>query len=360
MHISFDITPRTKPVVLPKNLGFGQIFTDHIFEMDYTPERGWHNAAIRPLQNFSFHPATMFIHYGQALFEGMKAFHQVNDEFVMFRPDKHIERLNNSARRLCMPEVDVETVLEALHELIWLEKEWIPSKKYEALYIRPFMFGTDAVLGVKPSSNYKFVIMLSPVGAYYPEGFKPVKILIQDEYVRAVRKGLGEAKTPGNYAASLLGAEIAKQKGYTQVLWLDAVELRNIEEVGTMNIFVAFKDEIVTPKLTGGILPGITRISVIDILRGWGKNVVERVLPLDEFINRYNAGEVTDVFGTGTAAIISAVGELRYQDTTYMINNGHTGELARDLFDELSGIHSGLMPDKYHWLVPVHAAVPVE
>ncbi|MCE1189097.1 MAG: branched-chain amino acid aminotransferase [Ignavibacteria bacterium] len=352
---TYNITPRTEKPELPTTLGFGQYFTDHIFEMDYSPEQGWHNMVFRPLANFSMHPATMFIHYGQAAFEGLKAFRQNSGDIVLFRPDKHFERLNNSSRRLCMPDVDINLVTEALKELVKIDKDWIPSKAGESLYIRPFLFGTDAVLGVKPSKNFKFVLLLSPVGAYYPEGFKPVKILIQDEYVRAVRKGLGECKTPGNYAASLLGAEIAKQEGYTQVLWLDAIELKNIEEVGTMNIFVAFKDEVVTPQLTGGILSGITRMSVIQILKDRGYNVRERVLSVDEFIQRYNAGEVTDVFGTGTAAIITSVGELKYKDTIMPINNGQVGELAQSLFTYLIGLHMGNEVDRHNWLQLVEA-----
>lgn len=352
-NITYSVKPRTNKVVLPETLGFGVHFTDNIFEMDYNPERGWHNLAIKPLENFSVHPATLFIHYGQALFEGLKAIRQHDGKIALFRPDKHFERLNNSARRLCMPEVNVESAIEVLRELVSIEKDWVPSNKGESLYIRPFMIGIDPVLGVKASHTYKLVYLLSPVGAYYPEGFKPVKILIQDEYVRAVRKGMGECKTPGNYAASLIGGEMARAAGYTQVLWLDAVELRNIEEVGTMNIFIALKDEIVTPKLTGGILPGVTRLSVIQILRDWGYTVNERVISVDEFTDEYEKGNVTDVFGTGTAAIISSVGELKFKDKIMKINDGQPGELAKRLFNTVTGIQCGEIEDTYKWLVPV-------
>ncbi len=357
--LKLELKPRTEKVVLPDSLGFGLIFTDHIFEMDYIPGDGWTNKTIKPLSNFSIHPAAMFIHYGQALFEGLKAFRQVNDEVVIFRPDKHLQRLNNSARRLCMPEIDIPSVIEIMKELVNIERDWIPTKQGESLYIRPFMIGMDSVLGVKPSQSYKFVILLSPVGAYYPEGFKPVKILIQDDYVRAVRKGMGECKTPGNYAASLLGAEMAKKQGYTQVLWLDAVELKYIEEVGTMNIFIAFQDEIVTPKLTGGILPGITRMSVLQVLRDWGYTVNERLISVEEFINRYDKGEVVDVFGTGTASVISAVAELKFKDKRMLLNGGEIGPIAQRLFVTMSGIQSGKVADKYGWLTHVNDEVVV-
>lgn len=357
-EIKTEVKPRTEKVSLPEHLGFGIHFTDNMFEMDYSEAEGWHNAVIRPVGNFSLHPATTFFHYGQSLFEGLKVFKQENEDIVMFRADKHFARLNNSARRLCMPEVDVDFALEALKELVTVEKDWIPAKDGEALYVRPFMFGTDAALGVRPSVTYKFVIILSPVGAYYAEGFKPVKILVQDEYVRAVRKGLGECKTPGNYAASMIGGEIAHKQGYTQVLWLDAIELKYLEEVGTMNMFIAFNDEIVTPALTGGILSGITRMSVLQILREWGLNVTERQVSIDEVVSRYDKGEVVDLFGTGTAAIISSVGELKYKDKVMVINNGQPGALAQKLFNFITGVQYGHSPDTFGWLKHVDVEVP--
>jgi branched-chain amino acid aminotransferase len=357
--LKITIAERTEPVVLPQNLGFGLIFTDHVFEMDYTPDEGWHNASIKPLRDLELHPATMFIHYGQAVFEGLKAFKTVNGEAVIFRPEKHMIRLNNSSKRICIPQVDVPFVLNALNELIAIDKDWIPVNKYEALYIRPFIIGNDPFLGVKPSSNYKLIIILSPVGAYYPEGFKPVKILVQDEYVRAVRKGLGECKTPANYAASLLAAEEAKKKGYTQVLWLDGIEQKYIEEVGTMNIFIRFRNEVVTPKLTGSILPGVTRDSVIQILKNWDINITERLISLDEIISEYKKGNLLEVFGTGTAAIISSVGLLGYKEMEMKLNPVEPGELALKLFNELTSIHSGLKKDVHNWLTYVEKK-PVE
>jgi len=351
--ISYQLTERIGEIQLPKSLGFGLIFTDHVFEMDYDPEAGWHNAAIKPLRNMNMHPATMFIHYGQAIFEGLKAFKTINGDTVIFRPEKHLERLNNSARRMCIPEIDVPFVLNALTELISIEKDWIPTKEGEALYIRPFMFGSDPVLGVRPATQYKLIILLSPVGAYYPEGFKPVKILAQDKYVRAVRKGLGDCKTPANYAASLLATEEARRQGFTQVLWMDGVEQKYLEEVGTMNIFVRFKNEIATPKLTGSILPGITRASVIQILKDWEMNVTERLISMEEVISEYKQGNVLGMFGTGTAAIISAIGMMTYKDLVMNFDCGKPGDLAVKLFDKLTSIHYGKTEDEYNWLVNV-------
>lgn len=348
---------RTGKVDLAEKLGFGVFFTDNIFEMDYTHEKGWHNATIKPLHNLSMNPATMFIHYGQAVFEGLKAFKQDNGDIVIFRPDKHIERLNNSSKRICIPPVDQAFILEAMNELVSIEKDWIPTKFGEALYIRPFIIGTDPVLGVKPSTSYKLIIMLSPVGAYYPEGFKPVKILAQDDYVRAVRKGLGDCKTPANYAASMLAADEARKKGFTQVLWLDGVEQKFIEEVGTMNIFIRFKNEVVTPKLTGSILPGVTRRSVIQILQDWKMNVTERLVSIDEVVDNYKNGNLLEVFGTGTAAIITSVGRLTYKNTEMVMNNGEAGELAKKLFDELTSIHYGKKEDRFNWLVHLEKKV---
>lgn len=357
--INYFIKEKRNKVILPEKLGFGQYFTDHMFEMDYTKDKGWHNASIKPLSEIYLHPATSFIHYGQTIFEGLKAFRTVDDEIQMFRPDVHLERLNNSARRICMPEIDTEFVLEAMKELIAIDSDWIPSNKGEALYIRPFMFGSDPALGVRPSNSYKFIIILSPVGAYYPEGFKPVKILAQDDYVRAVRKGIGECKTAANYAASLLAADEAARKGFTQVLWLDGVEQKYIEEVGTMNIFIHFKDEIATPKLTGSILPGVTRRSVIQLLKEWGLKVTERLIPIREVIDAYDSGNLVGVFGTGTAAVISSVGLLSYKGKDMVINNGNVGEIDLKLFNELTAIHYGEKEDVHNWIVKVEKK-PVE
>ncbi len=352
-NIKYILKERKNPVELPEQLGFGTIFTDHVFEMDYSPKKGWHNAVIKPLELLSIHPATMFIHYGQAIFEGLKAFKTIDDEVVIFRAEDHINRLNNSASRVCIPEVDVQFVMNALKELIALDKDWIPTKNGESLYIRPFAFGVDPVLGVKPASDYKFIILLSPVGAYYPEGFKPVKILVEDQFVRAVRKGLGDCKTPANYAASLLAGQKAIERGFTQVLWLDAIELKYIEEVGTMNIFIRFKDEVVTPKLTGSILPGVTRKSVLQILNDWEMKVSERHISIDEVVEQYKKGNLIGMFGTGTAAIISSVGWLSYKGEMMTFNEGKAGELDTKLFEKLTAIHYGKTEDSYNWLIYV-------
>lgn len=351
--IKYILKERTDKIVLPDNLGFGQIFTDHIFEMDYSKSKGWHNPTIRPLESLQMHPATSFIHYGQTIFEGLKAFKTINDEVVLFRPDLHMQRINNSARRVCMPEIDVDFVLNALKELVAIESDWIPTKKGESLYIRPFMYGQDPALGVRPSNDYKFVILLSPVGAYYPEGFKPINILAQDDYVRAVRKGLGECKTAANYAASLLAASEAAKRGFTQVLWLDGVEQKYLEEVGTMNIFVNFKDEVATPKLSGSILPGVTRRSVIQILKEWGMNVTERAISIYEVMEAYDKGNLLGLFGTGTAAIISSIGSLTFKDKKMVFNNNQPGELDLKLFNELTAIHYGEKEDTHGWIFKV-------
>ena len=349
-QIIYNIKERTEKIQSQDNLGFGNIFTDHVFEMDYSENKGWHNPAIKPLSDLQMHPATMFIHYGQAIFEGLKAYKTVNGEVVIFRPDQHIQRLNNSARRICIPEVDNDFLLTALKELINIERDWIPTNQGESLYIRPFIYGNDPFLGVKPANAYKLIILLSPVGAYYPEGFKPVKILAQDDYVRAVRKGLGECKTPANYAASLLAGEEAMKKGYTQVLWLDGVTQRYIEEVGTMNIFINMKDEIVTPKLNGSILPGITRDSVLKLSPELGYEVGEEKLDVYQVLADIETGKITEVFGCGTAAVISPVGMLYFKGKQYVINNNQSGPVSRRLYDELTGIQYGVREDRFGWV----------
>lgn len=353
LNINFLVNDNPDTLQLPEKLEFGKIFTDHMFEMTFDEENGWSNPTIKSFENMSLSPATMVFHYGQAVFEGLKAYRQPSGKIAIFRPGRHFQRLNNSARRLCIPEFNVDFATEALKELIKVDKEWVPEKMGNALYIRPFIFGSDPVLGVKPSKSYKFLIVLSPVGAYYPEGFKPVKILAQDDYVRAVRKGLGDCKTPANYAASLLAGQEAQKKGFTQVLWMDGVEQKYIEEVGTMNIFVRFKDEIATPKLTGSILPGVTRATVIELLRQRGETVNERLISMEEIISRYDDGSLLSIFGTGTAAVISSVGWLTYKGKEMVFNNGQSGEFELNLFNEITSIQYGLKPDTNNWLEPI-------
>jgi branched-chain amino acid aminotransferase len=352
-NIIYQLKESKKEVILPSQLGFGQYFTDHMFVMDYDPKSGWHNPVIKSVENLPMHPSTMFMHYGQAVFEGLKAYKTVKGDIVIFRPEDHFQRFNNSCKRLCIPEISVPDVIDALKKLILVDENWVPKKVGEALYIRPFAFGTDPVLGVKASTGYKFIIVLSPVGAYYAEGFKPVKILAQDDYVRAVRKGLGECKTPANYAASLLATEDAKKKGFSQVLWIDGVEQKYIEEVGTMNIFISYKDEVVTPKLTGGFLSGITRKTVIQLLKDWNVPITERLISIDEVVSEYKKGNVTGIFGTGTAATISSVGWLTYKGFDMTINDGKPSDIAVRLFDAIAGLHYGRSEDKHKWLTYV-------
>ncbi len=354
MNITYEIKDEKRKVELPENLVFGRIFTPHIFEMDYDEALGgWHSPRIKEFENLSLSPAAMVLHYGQAIFEGLKAYKQEDGKVVIFRPRKNLERMNNSATRLCMPNIDEDFVLNAMKELVKLDKDWIPTKQGHALYIRPLMIATDPVLGVRPADNYKFLIMLSPVGPYYPEGFKPVPIMATDKYVRSVRKGVGDCKVAGNYAGSLAAQKEAIAEGYTQVLWLDAIEQKYIEEVGTMNIFVRFKDEVATPPLQGSILPGITRLSVIQILKDWGYNIKERLIPIQEVIDRYNDGSLLEVFGAGTAAVISSVSKLKYHDTVLKLTEEEPGELGAKLFKEITDIQYGRISDRYNWLETV-------
>ncbi len=352
--IIIEINEEVKKVELPENLVFGRMFTPHMFEMDYDEALGgWHNPRIKKFEDLKLSPAAMVLHYGQAIFEGLKAYKQVDGKVVLFRPEENMKRMNASARRLCMPEFDEGFVLEAMKKLIAIDKDWIPTKPGHALYVRPLMIATDPVLGVRPADNYKFLIILSPVGPYYPEGFKPVPIMATDKYVRAVRKGMGASKAAGNYAGSLLAQREAIAEGYTQVLWLDAIELKYIEEVGTMNIFVRFEDEVATPALEGSILPGITRKSVITVLKDWGYKVAERKIAMQEVIDRYNDKSLLEVFGAGTAAVIAAVSKLKYHDTVLEFSKEEPGELAGKLYEEITGIQYGRIPDRYGWITPV-------
>ena len=349
-EIRVNLIERKEKVVLPDNLVFGHTFTDHYFEMDYNKKDGWHNPTIKPYTDFLTSPATMVFHYGQAIFEGLKAYKQKDGRIAIFRPEKNFERLNRSAERMIIPKVDEKFVLEALKKLIDIEKDWIPTKKGYSLYIRPFIYGSDPVLGVKPSDEYKFMMILSPVGPYYPQGFKPVPIYVTDQFVRAAKKGLGECMTAANYAASFAGQAEAKKEGYSQVLWLDGIEQKYLEEVGAMNIFVQFKDEVTTPMLNGSILPGITRMSCLQILKDWKYNTTERLVSLQEVLDGYKKGNLVELFGTGTAAIISAVGKLKYKDTLLQFNEEKAGELSTRLYEELTGIQFGEIEDRYGWM----------
>ncbi|KAF5419651.1 MAG: branched-chain amino acid aminotransferase [Candidatus Methanocomedens sp.] len=332
-----------------ENLGFGEVFSDHMFSMDY--ENGeWINQRIEPYGKIEFEPAMCTLHYAQAVFEGLKAFHVRDGSINIFRPEKNLERMNRSNERMCMPTIDEDMFFDAMTELIKLERDWIPKDTGHSLYIRPFIFGTDNFVGVHPSSTYRFMIILSPVGAYYKEGFNPVSLLVPEEYVRAVKGGVGDVKTAGNYAASLLPAEIAQEKGFTQVLWLDGEHHKYIDEVGTMNIFFVIDDEVITPPLEGSILPGVTRDTVLDLTKSWGMKVNERRISIDELIQSSKEGRLQEVFGTGTAAVISPVDEIQYRDTNININHGQIGPIARRLFDEISGIQYGEISDTHGWI----------
>lgn len=352
------ITKTGKPGTLPDEnaLGFGTHFTDHMFEMDYNVQQGWHNPRIVPYHQFDVDPANTTLHYGQGVFEGMKAFRTEDSRIVLFRTLEHLNRLNRSADILCIPQFDVGVVHNALRKLVELEKNWVPTKPGTSLYIRPFIFATDPYLGLRVAETYKMAIILSPVGAYYSAGFNPVKIRVEDKYVRAVPGGLGEAKTLANYAASLRAAVDAKKVGYAQTLWLDGIERKYIEEVGAMNIFFKINGELITPALTGSILSGITRKSVLEIARDWGLKATERRITIDEVYAAHSRGQLEEVFGSGTAAVISPVGELSWKDNKITINQGRTGELAQKLYDYVTGLQYGAAADKFGWVEEVSKA----
>ncbi len=339
-----------KPLPDPANLGFGIHFTDHMFLMDYKDGKGWHRPRIVPYGDFSLDPASVVLHYGQAIFEGLKAYKGNDGHIRLFRPMENMKRMNRSAWRMCMPQIDKQMVLDAIKELVIIESRWVPEQHGTSLYIRPFLIATEAFLGVRPAKEYLFATILCPVGAYYAEGFNPVKIFVTEKFVRAAKGGVGEAKTAGNYAASLMASEEAKKLGFTQVLWLDAAEKRYVEEVGTMNIFFLIDDVLVTPALSGSILPGITRDSVIHLAKSWGIKVEERPISIDEIIEKADSGQLQESFGSGTAAVISPVGSLYYMGKTIEINQGQTGSLAKRLFDEITAIQYGDKEDEFGWI----------
>ncbi len=348
IHAAQPGQKRLKPADESK-LIFGKTFSDHMLIVDYR-NGAWQDARIVPYQSLEMDPAAMVLHYGQGIFEGLKAYRCPDGKIHLFRPEKNCERFNRSARRMCMPRMDPEFHLQAMETLIKLDVDWIPQSSGTSLYVRPTMIATEAALGVRPAAEYIFFIITGPVGAYYPEGFNPVKIYISDEYVRAVRGGVGEAKTMANYAASLYAAEEAKKKGFTQVLWLDAVERRFVEEVGTMNIFFRIKDELVTPALSGSILAGVTRDTVIHLARHWGIKVTERPIEVTEVLDTVRSGEMVEVFGTGTAAVISPVGQISYKDQIFTVQDGLVGEWARKFYDEIVGIQYGERKDPFGWI----------
>ena len=333
-----------------KNLVFGRVFCDHMFMMDFTRGKGWQNPRIVPYHLLEMDPAAMVLHYGQGIFEGLKAYRWRNDKICLFRSDQNWERWNRSARRMCMPDIDPAIQARAVEELLKLDRDWVPHSVGSSLYVRPTMIATEPHLGVRPADNYLYFIITGPVAAYYAEGFNPVKIYVSEEYVRTVRGGVGEAKTMANYASSLYAAEIAKKKGFTQVLWLDAVERRYVEEVGTSNIFFRIGEELITPPLTGSILPGVTRDSVMQLAGHWGIKVTERQITIDEVIETAKSGEMKEMFATGTAAVISPVGEFSYRDRMYRIADAGVGEWSQKLYDEILGIQYGEKEDIFGWV----------
>lgn len=344
--------PKQKPTDQTR-LGFGNYYTDHMFLMNYDEGKGWHDPRIVPYGPIELDPAAMCLHYGQEVFEGLKAYRTEDGRILLFRPDRNMARLNSSNERLCIPAIDEAFAVEAIKKLVSVDQDWIPTAAGTSLYIRPFIFATEAQVGVHPAQELLFAIILSPVGAYYPEGLNPVKIYVEDKYVRAVRGGMGYTKTGGNYAASLKAQDEAEKVGYTQVLWLDGVERKYIEEVGTMNVFFVIDDEIVTPELQGSILPGVTRMSCIELLKKQGYKVSERRLSIEEVAEAADAGKLKEAFGSGTAAVISPIGELKWDEKVMTINNGEIGTISQHLYDTLTGIQWGKLPDPYGWTVEV-------
>lgn len=332
---------------------FGKAFSDRMLTMTYDPEKGWHNARIKKYENFSLSPATMCLHYGQLIFEGLKAYRRQDGKIGLFRARDNLTRMNVSAERMCMPTIDVEETYRAMAELIALERDWVPHDDGASLYIRPTMIATDPLIRLKASTTYMFYIICSPVGHYYANGMKPTGIIVEDQYVRAVRGGVGFAKTAANYAASLLPGKKAEAAGFDQVLWLDGVNLEYVEEVGSMNIFFKYTDRLVTSELNGSILPGITRDSVIQIARSWGMQVDEEKISIQKLCEDIQAGKVEEMFGSGTAAVISSVGTLRYKGKDYTVGTKEAGEFSLRMYDELTGIQYGRIADRFDWTTTV-------
>ena len=350
MEIRIEKT--TTPNVMPpeEKLGFGKVFTDHMFIMDYSKEEGWHDARIVPFGRISLHPASTVLHYGAEIFEGLKAYRRADGGVQLFRPMENIQRMNRSAERMSLPLLDEQEALEALTTFVKLEEKWVPKSFGTSLYLRPFMFGNDEALGVHAVHNATFMLIASPSGSYYAEGINPVKIMIENEDVRTVRGGTGYAKCGGNYAASTRAGERAAAKGYSQVLWLDGVERKYIEEVGAMNVMFKINGKIVTPMLTGSILPGITRKSCIEVLKNLGYEVEERLLSVDELVAAMESGALEEAWGCGTAAVVSPIGQLAYGEKEYVVNGGKIGEVTQKLYDILTGIQWGKVEDTFSWV----------
>ncbi|WP_149535450.1 branched-chain amino acid aminotransferase [Siccirubricoccus phaeus] len=348
---SFPTTRTTTPKQKPADdaLAFGRVLTDHMFLMDYTDGEGWHSPRILPHGPLSLDPATTVLHYGQAIFDGLKAFRGADGQIRLFRADRHAQRFNRSAKLMCMPELPVDVIRQSFDALVGLDADWVPRKPGTSLYLRPTIIATDVMLGVHPSHSYLYFLILSPVGSYYREGVKPVRILATDSHVRAVKGGTGEAKTAANYAQSLAGQRDAEAAGYTQVLYLDGVHRKYLDEVGTMNIMVKIGDEVITPPLAGTILDGVTRASALELMRDWGLKVTERPITIDEVMQAGRDGSLQEMWGTGTAAVVSPVGTLGYQGEDVTINGGQTGALTQKLYDAITAIQYGRSNDPHGW-----------
>lgn len=351
IKIQKTTAPKAKPDW--KKLGFGSIFTDHMFVMDYDEGQGWHDARIVPYQPLVLDPSALVFHYAQECFEGLKAYRLADGSVQLFRPDKNAERMQSTHERLCIPEIPVADFVDAVKALVSVDKDWVPAEPDTSLYIRPFTIATEPVLGVKASAKYQFIVICSPSGAYYEEGLNPVKIYVEDEYVRATPGGTGYIKCGGNYAASIAAGEKAHKLGYSQVLWLDGIERKYVEEVGAMNIMFKMGGEIYTAATVGTVLPGITRMSCIELLKNWGYKVNEGKLAIDTVMEAGRNGTLEEVFGTGTAAVISPVGSLMYENEVVEINNFEIGDLTQKLYDTLTGIQYGKIEDTFGWTVKV-------
>lgn len=352
-RFSVELTKNPKQKPDPDSLRFGTVFTDHMFVMDYDPENGWHDGKIVPYGPLALDPATVVFHYGQEMFEGLKAYKTKEGKVQLFRPDMNAKRTNSTNKRMCIPQIDEQVYIDAIKELVAVDKDWIPQKPDTALYIRPFIIGTDKFLGVAASNTYKFIIILSPVGPYYESGLAPTRIYVENEFVRSAPGGTGYAKIGGNYAAAMIAEQKAHDMGYDQVLWLDAKEGKYVEEIGTSNAFFKIDGELYTAPLEGTILPGITRDSMITVMKDWGYKVNEVRFTIEDVFKAAEEGRLEEVFATGTAAVISPVGELYWNDRHIVINNNEIGELSQKLYDELYGIQTGEKADTRGWIVPV-------
>ncbi len=357
MQITIEKTKSPKPKPDQNNLGFGRLFSDHMFIMDYSEGKGWHSPRITPYKPLQLDPASAVFHYGQAIFEGLKAYRTLDNRVLLFRPQKNMERINITNDRMCIPPIDVDFCVEALKTLVSVDQDWIPTAPGTSLYIRPFIIATDPYLGVRPSHNYMFIVILSPVGAYYPQGIKPINIYVESEYTRAVIGGTGHVKTCGNYAASLKAQAKAAQEGYVQVLWLDGIEKKYIEEVGSMNVFFKINNEFITPALGGSILSGITRDTVIHLLKHWGMDVSERRVSINELYEAYKDKTLEEAFGTGTAAVISPIGELNWNKSKIELSMDEIGEVTKKLYDTVTGIQTGRIEDIFNWTVEVESII---